>query len=242
MANTGCYDGAVKHQYFGDENDYRKYGLIRLLLASSSHRLAVCWMLTPDDGRSDGKFIDYLEQPGRWRDYDPPLFEVLRRAISEGDRNVAVVEREQLFPRAVYGSDLVPEDRPGREAYFDEFWRIAGEAELVFFDPDNGIEVSSVGKGRKNSSKFVYFDELDAAYERGKSLLVYQHFPRKPRKQFVQELVEDLKRRWATATVCAFWTPRVVFLLVVQPQHLTLLDGLATIEQVWAGQLDVRRF
>ena len=33
----------MKDQYFGDINDYRKYGLLRPIIASSG------WMLTPDD-------------------------------------------------------------------------------------------------------------------------------------------------------------------------------------------------
>ena len=35
----------MKNQYFGDINDYVKYGLLRVF--SATHRVAVCWMLTP---------------------------------------------------------------------------------------------------------------------------------------------------------------------------------------------------
>src|SRR5689334_17138573 len=47
----------MKHQYFGDVNDYRKYGLLRSIQKEAGLRVAVCWMLTPNDGRSDGKFF-----------------------------------------------------------------------------------------------------------------------------------------------------------------------------------------
>jgi len=39
----------MKNQYFGDINDYRKYGLLRLLTDGGDIRTAVCWMLTPGD-------------------------------------------------------------------------------------------------------------------------------------------------------------------------------------------------
>lgn len=39
----------MKNQYFGDINDYRKYGLIRLLTGAGKLKTTVCWMLTPDD-------------------------------------------------------------------------------------------------------------------------------------------------------------------------------------------------
>jgi hypothetical protein len=40
----------MKNQYFGDINDYRKYGLLRMLHSTGDGRLLVAWMLTPDDG------------------------------------------------------------------------------------------------------------------------------------------------------------------------------------------------
>lgn len=47
----------MKGQYFGDINDYRKYGLLRALQSSGEGSLLVAWMLTPDDGRPDGNFM-----------------------------------------------------------------------------------------------------------------------------------------------------------------------------------------
>jgi hypothetical protein len=35
-------------------------------------------MLTPDDGRTDGDFTQYLEDPIEWRGYDAELFDHLR--------------------------------------------------------------------------------------------------------------------------------------------------------------------
>jgi len=61
----------MKNQYFGDINDYGKYGLLRILAGFGELKIAVCWMLTPDDGRRDGRLIQYLKQPEKWRKYDP---------------------------------------------------------------------------------------------------------------------------------------------------------------------------
>ena len=49
---AGVQEGSrtMKDQYFGDINDYRKYGLLRAITASSGLRLLVVWMLTPDEG------------------------------------------------------------------------------------------------------------------------------------------------------------------------------------------------
>ncbi len=51
----------MKHQYFGDINDYRKYGLLRQLSNFGQIATSVCWMLTPDaPGNVDGQKLAYL--------------------------------------------------------------------------------------------------------------------------------------------------------------------------------------
>jgi hypothetical protein len=50
----------MKNQYFGDINDYRKYGLLRAWQAAGNGTLLVAWMLTPDDGSRDGGSRSYL--------------------------------------------------------------------------------------------------------------------------------------------------------------------------------------
>jgi hypothetical protein len=90
-------------------------------------------------------------------------------------------------------------------------------AEFVFFDPDNGLEVS-LPKGRKNSSKYLYLDEAAAFYEAGKSLLIYQHFPRVERKAFLASCTDRLRGVAPGCAVWAFTTSHVVFLLLVHPE------------------------
>ena len=42
----------MKHQYFGDANDYVKYGLLRCF-AEPGFRVGICWMLTPEDQKPE---------------------------------------------------------------------------------------------------------------------------------------------------------------------------------------------
>ena len=44
----------MKNQYFGDVNDFRKYGLLRTIQRASSVAIGVCWFLTADDGGTGG--------------------------------------------------------------------------------------------------------------------------------------------------------------------------------------------
>ncbi len=45
----------MKNQYFGDINDYRKYGLLRAIQSKGEARLLVAWMLTENDGSRDSR-------------------------------------------------------------------------------------------------------------------------------------------------------------------------------------------
>ena len=68
----------MKDQYFGDINDYRKYGLLRTLGRSSGLLIGVCWLLTRDDGGGDDGLRNYLAKPSRWQHFDPELYDKLR--------------------------------------------------------------------------------------------------------------------------------------------------------------------
>ena len=53
----------MKNQYFGDVNDFRKYGLLRTLQRASGLAVGVCWFLTIDDHAGDGERRNYLTNP-----------------------------------------------------------------------------------------------------------------------------------------------------------------------------------
>jgi len=229
----------VKNQYFGDVNDYRKYGLLRVLVRSSGLRLLVSWMLTPDDGSGDGEFRRYLQEPRSLRACDPVLFDALADLTSGSTRAVSLIEASGLLPRATFFRDLVPDDRLGREGFGSRLVAASADADLVFLDPDNGIEVASRPVGRKGSSKYVSWSELDALWAAGKSLLIYQHFQREPRAAFSSAISAQLQARTGAPYLKAFHTPHVLFILVAQAAHQATIttsarDGL----EAWKGQID----
>lgn len=210
----------MKNQYFGDINDYRKYGLLRSITEASHLRLLVSWMLTPDDGSSDGKFVSYLDNPELWEKYDHELFHKLHDILNnQQQRNVSLIEDTELLPTAQFFSEFVPDPSSERNAWFNSLAEQAKKNELIFLDPDNGIEVKSKPYGRKNSSKFLYWREIEALWRSGNSLLIYQHFIREKRFNFIQRMLSELQNVTAGSLVEAFSTPHVVFLMALQPGH-----------------------
>jgi hypothetical protein len=229
----------MKHQYFGDINDYRKYGLLRALQRHTGLKLGVCWMLTEDDSRTDGKFIAYLDDPATWRAYDAELFDALRRAVPAG-RHLRHVTEHGMLRDALLVESAIVDSKVLRDEYFSAARRQLASAEIVFFDPDNGLEVESCPAGRKNSSKYVMEAEIRQAYASGQSLLVYQHFIREERNRFIGRTARRLGELAEGGTVTCFRTANVGFFLVAQPKHARSLSAAAaTITQTWIGQIDV---
>jgi len=176
----------MKNQYFGDINDYKKYSLLRLLTGNGRIKTVVCWVLTEDDSRNDGGRIRYLEQPETWQKYDPIVFRHLKKSVLDnGIRDVNIIEQANVLKNCRFYSEIIQDDMFQRDQYFSRFFKFAEGADLIFFDPDNGLEVKSVPRGKKKSSKYIYWSEVKASYKSGQSIMLYQHFPRKPRDSFV---------------------------------------------------------
>lgn len=210
----------MKHQYVGDVNDYRKYALLRALSAGSANRIAVCWMLTPDDGGTDGGKLGYLAKPEQHRRFDPELFDILAHAAGEPDRRrLQTIEDSEAIQNAVYHNDMLPQAVDERAAYMAKCRAKFADADLVFFDPDNGIEAPTVKKSHQKALKYVFLDEMAAFYGDGKSVLIYQHFPMmKPKQQFVADTLARLRTTTPDAAICTFTTAHVVFFLLVHPE------------------------
>jgi hypothetical protein len=231
----------MKNQYFGDVNDFRKYGLLRTFQRASGLAVGVCWFLTLDDGGSDGELRKYLNHPGRWRHYDPELYDKLQRLLGvEVQCSVSRAVDWELIPGASYFDPVLRDHRSARAAYFEAARRVLRNFDLVFVDPDNGIEVPSTKLGASGSSKYVYWTELQAMYADGQSILVYQHFPRVVRERFVPFIAGRLSEELRDSTVVAYSTAHAVFLLVQQPKHAVALASAAReVERQWLGQIEV---
>lgn len=230
----------MKDQYFGDVNDYLKYGLLRALTAPGL-TLGICWMLTPDDGRTDGGKTGYLLGPG-WDAHDPELFEHLRRIVTGGGRReVAAIEWGPWLAGARFFGEAPPPARRDRESWSTRMAsRLAG-SDLVFFDPDNGLEVRSACSVRSVSPKHLLLREAGRAWADGASVLVFQHFPREPRGPYLERRLRELAGSCPGCTAGVFVTTSVAYLLAAQPRHAeALARGAREVAVRWRGRIEAR--
>jgi hypothetical protein len=226
---------SVKEQYVGDVNDYRKYALLRQLADGRKIRLGICWMLTAPDDKKDGGKEEYLDRLVPGQRHDTELFESLKKIRkAETARRLKLVERSGLFRGALFFNEYVPTDAELRAAYFKVALRVLRNADLIFYDPDNGLDVQSVPKGKTDAAKYIYRDEISAAYQAGHSILVYQHFRRVKRDVLVESLRTELKQCAIGGQVIPFRSAHTVFFLIVNPKHEATLGATAKVaSETW---------
>lgn len=199
----------------------------------------VAWMLTSDDGSSDGKFVSYLDNPQKWSIHDRPLYEELRHILSGNTkRQVKLIEETTLLGGAHYFSDSVPDLATARNDWFSFLLSQIDPIDIVFLDPDNGLEIKSRPYGTVKSSKFVYWREIESLWSKGKSLLIYQHFIREKRIDFIGRMLVTLHTKTPNSLVEAFSTPHVVFFMALQPEHQHFHQKIViSVQKNWAGQI-----
>jgi hypothetical protein len=230
----------LKDQYFCDVNDYRKYGLLRCF-AEAGFRVGVCWMLTAPDESNDGRKVDYLDAPQKWRHRDPPLFDFLKRSLDANQLGVRFLEDANLLPGAVYFSELLQDDEAHRQVYFERALAALKGADLLFFDPDTGLEVPAASWGRKASCGCLYWSEVRKAASSGASIIIFQHWKREHRQQTLARLADTLRATINGAAILPIDSPSVAFLTACRLVHRERYAvALRLMRERWSGDLEAK--
>jgi hypothetical protein len=230
----------MKNQYVGDINDFVKYSVLRAVLQAHPMPLLVGWMLTADDTRTDGRKTSYLRDSARYRSADPELFDVLARLVDRNGRSVQAIEQAGILPGASFYNAYLSDAVSARTQFMVELWRHAEKHSLVFLDPDNGLDVASVRRGRVGSSRYLYCDELDYVLEAAAAVVIYQHFPRVPRASYVAAQLERLAEVLPGYSTHAIFSSHIALLAATPPMHsVGVAQGFQLAAERWNNRLTV---
>ena len=213
----------MQNRYVGDIGDYLKLGILRAV--SPGYRLGVAWWLFPDETHNrDGRHIGYLNRPDLWRHFDPALFDTLRSIVWSGQRSVGELEAADILPGAKFASGSIPDGGPiaqrqqARREWLEAVRRKLERADLLFLDPDNGLEPAAFRPTAAKSGKSIMLCELRELTSPGRCLIVYHHQSRRKGGHHAEmKHRADRLRASGFATVDALrarpFSPRVYFLL-----------------------------
>ena len=132
----------MKNQYIGDIGDYGKYSMLRVF-ANAGVKVGVNWYLTLNDNSNDGKFTEYLKNSDDYRDYDPYLFDILKKIAPKKRKSVTDIQESGVISEAIFYSELLcpvgnpSERRAQRSEWFAGSVAALKDASFIFMDPDN---------------------------------------------------------------------------------------------------------
>jgi hypothetical protein len=179
----------MRHNFVNDIGDYAKYALLRALSANETMpvRLGVVWYLTEHiENNGDGQRRPHLSRDN-WEGLDSDLLAkmlaieaTLRR---QEDLHVRLIEQSDILPPGtIYFSEPLPdfigtptERGAQRSAWFDRAMQAIRDCNLLFLDPDNGLEVNSVNSHSRMAGKYVLTSEMVALLATGAGVILYQH-------------------------------------------------------------------
>ncbi len=207
----------MKYEDIGNTNDYCKYALLRILSAHGLNRIGVCSMFAKEGRRDPARVAGRPRLSQQFRGEDPELFGLMQsiNGHSAFDR-LRTIRSAEPIPGACYFDDELPNDELNRFSFIRRARHALGQTDLVFFDPDKGME-QSLPRGRTGSNRYVYLDELSLVFGSGKSLMVYQHYNREDRRSFISERVTRLQDAARDASIWRFTAPKYMFLIALHP-------------------------
>ncbi len=228
----------MQDNYVGDIGDYGKYGLLRAVTASGL-RLAVNWYLVVPKHpgkQDDGKYTTYLHKPDEYRYYDPALFDCLSDIVKR-ERSIEALEESGILKAQFFSEPL---SVPDRTRWHKAALNSTSGADVVFLDPDNGLETAKMHQCSSAKDKHTTWQEVKDYYDRGQSVILYQHRPQMMKKETCVQNVLDFQHSFLMADNAFLleyprYTNRYYFMFCHQTHHAALKNVYHSVAQTWKG-------
>jgi len=237
----------MQDRYAGDVGDFGKFSLLRSLFDRASDSLGVVWYLFPDESNNnDGKFTNYIEKQ-EFLSCDSDLISKLISVLN-GERSVHALETNNILKsNTIYFSEKLDfhikyptqkkSDKETRLSKRHEWLKNAAQAvypcNILFLDPDNGLEIESCKKmNLMKSGKYVYYSEIKELSVGKHACVIYHHLNRnKKHKDQIESRIKDLREKIdSTGKIFTLrykpYSPRVYFIISKKEIETQLKDKI----------------
>jgi len=237
----------MQNRYAGDVGDFGKFSLLNSLFNGKNDYLGVVWYLFPDESHNeDGKYINYIEKQ-EFQSCDSGLIEKLSNALNE-ERSVQALENNDILKsNTIYFSEKLDShikyptqkkiDKETRLFKRQEWLKNAANkiktCNVIFLDPDNGLEIKSCEKmSQIKSGKYVYYSEVTELFEGKDVCVIYHHLNmNNPHKEQIEFQVKELRKRInPSGGIFALrfrpYSPRVYFIISKKVVEKKLKDKI----------------
>ncbi len=177
-------------EQIGGAGDFGKFALLRHLM--KDRRLAVCWYLTgkSSEAKDRDRHFDYLKRPDDFRHFDPEVFDRLVE-FDGGSRAVmdplTELYMSRILENAVFLRQQVPPRASLRRQWLDALVGSVRGTNLVFLDPDAGIQ------GKRLTRGHVALAEIAALRSPDRVLIIgHQQSGRRSEVKFIADQMRSL--------------------------------------------------
>lgn len=174
----------MKNQFVGDIGDYTKLGLLRTLDANG-FSIGINWYLTENNQQVyDGLFTEYLSQDN-FSVPDHELFYTLKKLVETNQRDINVLEQQNLFKNALFFNQYLSVEK--RLQWHNNAIKVLNGRDIIFLDPDIGIEVKSINPNFDNGNKYVTYQEAIDYFRQGANVIIYNHRDHREHGNYMQK-------------------------------------------------------
>ena len=205
----------MQNKYFGDIHDFYKYLFLKRI--SEHFSIGIHWCLISDDNSKDGN----KKLTEKENEKDSVLFSLLTGSIDKNVKNI-----KSYFPKRTKYFDTILQDSILDSTYQKNAFEKLCKQEIIFFDPDNGLEVSSTNN--KNKFKYLSYDILENFWNNGNSMIIYQHLARD--KMYLEDKIKtitELLNCHKIGNINVIRKGNVDYIFIIQKKHNLLHDIIA---------------
>jgi hypothetical protein len=165
----------MQERYLGDSHDFIKYALIRHISNFTGLKVGLNWYLTTPENvdkadNSDGEKRHHM-RGGEWSLIDNELIKLLEAYQEPKDRQLSRFMKSDILPSDTeYFTDELLQDN--RDEWYRRSMLNLQKSDVLFLDPDNGLEVKSMTK--KTKPKYALYEEVRKYVDAGKSVICIQ--------------------------------------------------------------------
>lgn len=225
----------MQNRYVADVGDFGKYGLLRYL-TKANLLLGINWYLVTDEsGNNDGKHVLYLENE-KYRKCDEELYYILKNINDKSKRNVDSIQQSTIFPdNTLFYKEILDYKKETnwikrnelRKNWHERALKYLSGSDIIFLDPDNGLQVKSKSLTSEKGNKYIGYNELEDYFNLGKSIIFYNHRERKPEEEYLNKF-RQLKEcsTFKTSQIIGLKFKRGTirdYIFILQPKHVNAI-------------------
>ena len=154
------------------------------------------------------------------------MHSILEKIGLSKKRSVARLERAKLFKNALFWNKNL-ETKNRNEWHLKALKKLENQ-DVIFLDPDNGLEVKSTKPCSKNGNKYTTYKEAADYYSHGATVIIYNHRDRKPEREYIKRFyrfkdIEETKNTKMFYLRASRYSVRD-YLFLVQERHFSDLE------------------